>query len=107
MGENSTMKTRAARQTALLAALVLLPAARPAATWYVDASVSGSGDGSACQTAFKTIQEGMDAASDGDTVLVAPCTYFENIHFLGKNIILTSTSQKRKSRPGKRSRAKP
>ncbi|MCK4257274.1 hypothetical protein KAX35_10320, partial [candidate division WOR-3 bacterium] len=37
-----------------------------------------------------TIQEGIDASSDGDTVLVQPDTYVENINFNGHNIILGS-----------------
>jgi len=60
-------------------------------TWYVDGSVPSSGDGTTWETAFKKIQEGIDAASDGDTVIAAEGKYAENIHFKGKNIVLRST----------------
>jgi hypothetical protein len=39
---------------------------------------------------YSTIQEGIDAGSDGDTVLVQPDTYGENINFNGHNILLCS-----------------
>ena len=40
-----------------------------------------------------TIQAGINAASNGDTVLVAPGTYHENINFKGKAITVSSTGR--------------
>ncbi len=40
---------------------------------------------------YSTIQGGINAAVVGDTVLVQPGEYFENINYFGKAILLTST----------------
>jgi hypothetical protein len=37
-----------------------------------------------------TIQEGINASSNGDTIVVNPGIYYENINFRGKSIVLTS-----------------
>ena len=44
-----------------------------------------------------TIQAGIDAAVDGDLILVAPGTYVENVAFLGKEITVRSESGRNKT----------
>jgi len=39
---------------------------------------------------FLSIQEALDASDDGDSIIVAPGKYFENIEFLGKSVRLES-----------------
>ena len=39
---------------------------------------------------FLSIQEAINVASNGDTILVHPSTYYENINFNGKNIVVAS-----------------
>jgi len=39
---------------------------------------------------YSTVQSAINASSNGDTVLVQPGTYVENINFNGKNIFVGS-----------------
>jgi hypothetical protein len=39
---------------------------------------------------FAKIQEAINSSVDGDSIFVAPGTYYENINFKGKNILLSS-----------------
>ncbi len=50
-------------------------------TWHIKQDGTGN---------FTTIQEGINASTDSDTVLVYPGTYYENLDFNGRNIVLAS-----------------
>ena len=39
---------------------------------------------------FNKIQDAINNSVDGDTIVVAPGTYFENVNFRGKNILVSS-----------------
>ena len=41
---------------------------------------------------YTTIQMAINDANEGDTIIVSPGTYLENITFRGKNIVLTGTN---------------
>ena len=45
-------------------------------TWYVDGAVGSDGNPGTSAEPFETVYAGVDAASDGDTVLVSPGTYW-------------------------------
>lgn len=61
-------------------------------TFHVD-GVDGddvAGDGLSRETAFATIQKGVDESLDGDTVVVWPDVYDEEVDFAGKAITVKS-----------------
>jgi len=69
---------------------VQLTVERPYTVWYVDGAVSSSGDGTSWETAFKKVQEALDASARSDRIIVAQGTYRENIRFNGKSVQLMS-----------------
>ncbi|NOZ76051.1 MAG: DUF1573 domain-containing protein, partial [FCB group bacterium] len=63
----------------------------PGPVWHVTTTGSDvTGDGSE-GSPLGTIQRGIDMVNAGDTVLVHPGKYIENINFLGKDIVVIST----------------
>ena len=56
-------------------------------TWHISTSGSDDNDGSE-ESPFATIQAGINASSDGDSILVDAGTYVENINYNGKNIVV-------------------
>jgi len=65
------------KSLATIVCLFLFIGMTQATTWHVPQS-------------FNTIQEAINASVDGDVVLVAEGTYFENINFMGKKITVAS-----------------
>jgi predicted outer membrane repeat protein len=57
---------------------------------FVTVIASGQGRTIRIPKDYSSIQEGIEKAVDGDTILVAPGTYHENIDFLGRKLVLAS-----------------
>ena len=57
--------------------------------WYVATTGSDDNYGNE-ETPFATVQRGIDASINSDTVLVLAGTYVENINYNGKNIVVGS-----------------
>ncbi len=55
--------------------LYFIPSWVFASVWYIDDDISNSGDGTSWSDAFKTIQEGVDAASNNDEIWLKRGTY--------------------------------
>jgi len=67
----------------LFSLMCLLPALASAANVITVDCIDPAAD-------FDRIQDAIDAASNGDTIVVKPCTYNENIRFKRKAVTLTS-----------------
>ncbi len=58
--------------------------------WHISNTGNDTtGDGSE-ESPYATIQHGIDRSTNGDTVLVHPGIFIENINFIGKSILLSS-----------------
>ena len=59
-------------------------------SWYVATGGDDDTGMGTIESPFRTIQFAINWSSDGDSVIVAPGTYYENIVFGGKNILVGS-----------------
>ena len=86
------MNSQLCRSTVLVLAALATPLSAQT-TWYVDASAAPPGVGSAISP-YASIQYAIDRLTtvNGDTLLVAPGTYVENVHFGVKRLRLESAA---------------
>lgn len=47
--------------------------------WYVSSNASGAQDGRTASTAFKTLAQAVESATPGDTILIAPGAYDQDL----------------------------
>jgi len=76
----------------VLLALLLAPGATAQTTWYVDVANTPPGSGSVADP-YSSLDYALAQPTtvSGDTVLVAPGTYFENVTFPGRGVTVTAT----------------
>ena len=58
--------------------------------WYVSTDGENDAENGFLDSSFSSIQFGINMANDGDTILVAPGTYVENINYNSKNLVIGS-----------------
>ena len=76
---------------ALILGTLSVALATAAGEWYVDINAPNCSSGTGTQTSpFCNIMDAVDVASSGDTVHIAPGTYFENL-ILDKDLTLIGT----------------
>ncbi|MBD3349565.1 MAG: hypothetical protein GF400_10285, partial [Candidatus Eisenbacteria bacterium] len=91
-GRRLAMTRLLAVSAALLACTLMLAAVSVSYADTITVDCQGTGD-------YETIQEGINAAAEGDTVMVLPGGYFgpnnRNLHFDGKGVTLMSSAGRR------------
>jgi hypothetical protein len=80
------MKYQSLRRTGVIILILSLLAIiqAPAATYYVWTNSPSDGPGTTWDTAYHTIQGAVDAATDGDTVLVTNGVYDQGSNKFGR-----------------------